>query len=154
MTKVSTWILITSLGCNAFLGAAIVTHALQDPPPPPPPGKMLEEMADTLPPEDARLMRQAIAANDAHLSREQHDRQFQALRAAVAADPFDINAFRAAEAALRQRQTAMSDVMLDIVPKLSPEGRKRLSEFRPPRGPRPSGGLPADLQGSAEPKPR
>lgn len=152
MTKVSTWILIASLGCNAFMGAAIATHLLRDPPAPPPFGKMLEEIADTLPPEDARLMRQAIAANGILMSRERHEEQFQKLREAVAADPFDITAFVAAEAQLRQRQTAMGDIMLDIVPRLSPEGRKRLSEFRPPCGPGgPRGPGPG---GPGEPKPR
>lgn len=151
MTKVSTWVLIASLGCNAFLGAAVATHFLKDPPPPPPPpGRMLEEMAETLPPEDARIMRQAIATYSTLLTKERHEEQFQRLRQTLAADPFNADAFRAAEAELRQRQTAMNDIILEVVPRLSAEGRKKLSEFRPPRGP----GKPRGLEEQDGPPPR
>ena len=171
--------LMASVGLNLFLVGVMVPHLLGGHPPhgdrmlagpegldgPGGPGGPLfamRRMADELPEADAKILKEHFGAgleqfaDRAKSFRNRIDR----VRDLVRADPFDPAALRAElESAADDRkgtEKAQIDAIIDILGKLSPEGRRRLAEMRPPRlmlndrhgfgGPErpPSGGIPFD----------
>lgn len=137
-TKPWMWLLVASLALNVFLGVTVGTHLFRGPPkgPPPRPGMFLLDMAENLPEDDARILRQAFEA---------HKEEFPGdmgppLRDALVAEPFDLEAFLRMESefrANREREGAVIGMILaEALPKMSPEGRKRLAAH-PPRPPKP-----------------
>lgn len=137
-------VLLLSLGANMFLGGFILGH--RPPPfgPPPPPGgpppdpaRMVERVASQLAPEDAAILRRALNANRSLFEDELRRRhEFpNRLRAALKAEPFDPKALLAVfeendreEAQLRERIAA---ALVGAAAAMSPEGRRRMAEFRP-----------------------
>lgn len=142
-TKPWMWLLVASLALNVFLGVTVGTHFFREPPkgPPPRPGMMILDMADTLPEDDARILRQAF---DAHRHEFPQDfdpaRGFERMRKILTAEPFDLEAFLRMESefrANREREGAtIGAILSESLPKMTPEGRKRMAE-RAPRLPRP-----------------
>ncbi len=139
MNKKLLWLLLASLAANVFLGVTVGMHFSRGPKGPPPrPERLLEEMADVLPPEDARVLRAAMEAHrtDFSESRDEPRRHHEQIRLALMAEPFDVEAFRRASSEFRAKRERMGDrldvVLIEALPKMSPEGRKRLAEFRPP----------------------
>lgn len=139
------WLLVASLALNVFLGAAMGTHFFRGPKPPPRPGMIVLDMAEGLPEADARILRQAYEARRSELEvNADPGRGFEEMRRAVSAEPFDSAAFLRVTSEFRARQDRMhrvtSEILADALPRLSPEGRKRLAERPPPgdrRPPRP-----------------
>lgn len=139
MNKKLLWLLLASLAANVFLGVVVGIHLSRGPKGPPPrPERILDEMADILPAEDARILRAAMEAhrNDFIEPRDEPRRHHEQMRQALVAEPFDVEAFRRATSDFRAKRERMGahidDVLIDALPKISPEGRKRLAEFRPP----------------------
>lgn len=135
------WLLIASLALNVFLGAAMGTHFFRGPKPPPRPGTIILDMAEALPEADARILRQAYDARRSELEVDNSRRGFEEMHQALSAEPFDPAAFLQVTGEFRARQDHMhrvtSEILADALPRLSPEGRKRLAEFRPPPPPPP-----------------
>jgi hypothetical protein len=126
MNKKVLWILMLSLAANVFFGVMVGSQAFRGPKGPPPrPERILEEMAATLPSADAAILPDAPF------------RQHERFRQALLAEPFDVEEFRRINDefhARRERMGRIIDAVLsEAVPKISPEGRRRLAEFRPPR---------------------
>ncbi|HTH16163.1 MAG TPA: periplasmic heavy metal sensor [Magnetospirillum sp.] len=140
MNKKLIWALLASLTANVFFGVVIGIHLSQGPKPPPHrPGQMLEDMVEILPPADAALLRTAMDAHRAELSepREHPREHLERMRQALLAEPFDIQVFRQVDAEFRASRertgAAIGEVLAEALPQMSPEGRKRLADFRPPR---------------------
>lgn len=139
MNKKVLWILMLSLAANVFFGVMVGSHFFRGPKgPPPQPAGLLEEMANVLTPTDAAILRGAMETHRNDLTEppdarfHQHDR----MRQVLLAEPFDVEAFRRINSEFHARHERMGrvigEVLSDAVPKMSPDGRKRLAEFRPP----------------------
>ena len=142
-TKPWLWLLVASVALNVFLGVTVGTHFFRDPPkgPPPRPGMMILDMAETLPPDDARILRQAFEVHREQFPPDSGTPHgFERMRDVLTAEPFDLEAYLCMESefrASREREGAMIGALLaDALPQMSPEGRKRMAD-RPPRPPRP-----------------
>lgn len=173
--------LLASVGLNLFLVGTLVPRWLG---PKPPHGERMgmmgpeglggpggaggplfamRRMLDDLPDADAKILKDHFGSDmekftdKAKSFRDRIDR----LRDLMRADPFDPVALRAElESAAAERQSmekAQTDSIIDVLGKLSPEGRRRLAEMRPPRMmvndrrmhggldmPPPPGGIPLD----------
>jgi len=136
---VTKWLLPISLAINVFLLALVLTHFGPppfQPPPPPNPADMAARMAESLPPADALVLRQAFAtvAPPAPIGdpRAFHDR----LRAALDAPSFDAAALRQALAEMSKAHAAFDDAMaaaiIEAAAKMSPEGRRKLARGHGP----------------------
>lgn len=160
--------LLASVGLNLFLAGTIVPRWLGPKPPhgekmvmmgPDSPGGPLfamRRMIDDLPAEDAKILKDHFGsdmekfADKAKSFRDRIDR----LRDLMRADPFDGAALRAElESTAAERQAMerdQTDAIIGVLGKLSPEGRRRLADIRPPRMmhgpgmPPPPGGIPLD----------
>lgn len=171
--------LLASVGLNLFLLGTMVPRWLGPKPPfadkmvmmgpdgPGGPGGPLfamHRMMDDLPEADAKILKEHFGSDmekmmeKAKSFRDRIDR----LRDLMRADPFDSVALRTElESAAADRQTmekAQTDRIIEVLGKLSPEGRRRLAEMRPPRmminerrmhggpdiRPPPPGGIPLD----------
>lgn len=171
--------LLASVGLNLFLLGTMVPRWLGPKPPfgdkmvmmgpdgPGGPGGPLfamHRMMDDLPEADAKILKEHFGSDmekmmdKAKLFRDRIDR----LRDLMRADPFDPVALRTElESTAADRQTmekAQTDRIIEVLGKLSPEGRRRLAEMRPPRmminerrmhggpemRPPPPGGIPLD----------
>lgn len=143
-------LLLASLAVNIFLGAVMATHLLRsfDGPPrhggPPPPDVMLERMTRDLPEADAKVMREVFGKRQGQIDagmiqiRQLPDR----LRGTLLAEPFDPAALAAiwqeTHTAQRQFHEQLSAAFIEAATRMSPEGRRKLAEFRPvPEGPPP-----------------
>ena len=142
-TKPWMWLLVASLALNVFLGVTVGTHFFREPPKGPParPGMFLLDMAESLPEDDARILRQAFEAHKGEFPGDMGPPHgFDRMRDALVAEPFDLEAFLRMESefrANREREGAVIGLALaEALPKMSPEGRKRLAAH-PPRPPRP-----------------
>lgn len=134
--------LMLSLAVNMFFAGLAVSHVGRRPPPPhgpPGPEGFILRLAETLPPDDAALLHRALDANRPTIRAEHEVRESfpQRLRIALLAEPFDPKALIAVfedtdrqEHALRQRVQAS---LAEAAAAMSPEGRRRMAEFRPPR---------------------
>lgn len=171
--------LLASVGLNLFLLGTMVPRWLGPKPPfgdkmvmmgpdgPGGPGGPLfamHRMMDDLPEADAKILKEHFGSDmekmmeKAKSFRDRIDR----LRDLMRADPFDPAALRTElESAAADRQAmekAQTDRIIEVLGKLSPEGRRRLAEMRPPRmminerrmhggpdmRPPPPGGIPLD----------
>lgn len=143
--------LLASVGLNLFLLGTMVPRWLG---PKPPPGNKIvmmgpdgpggplfamHRMMDDLPEADAKILREHFGsdmeklAEKAKTFRDRIDR----LRDLMRAEPFDAAALRTElESAAADRLTmekAQTDRIIEVLGKLSPEGRRRLADMRPPR---------------------
>jgi uncharacterized membrane protein len=161
------WTLPVSLFLNIFLLAAFLAHytpwliegrANFGPPPPPPIERIIEEIATTLPPADAALLRSAFARQEATLKTgfDQKHALPTRIRTLLLAPQIDLPALRMIFADDRAAQikieTAVQAIAEEVLPRLSEQGRKQLALFRPhhpPHGP-PMDGPP---MGGAGPRP-
>lgn len=164
--------LLASVGLNLFLLGTMVPRWLG--PNPPHPDKMImagpegpggplgpgapffamRRMLDDLPEADAKILKDHFGSDmekftdKARSFRDRIDR----LRDLMRADPFDAPALRAElESAAAERvgmEKAQTDAIVEVLGKLSPEGRRRLADIRPPRMMErrmpPPGGIPMD----------
>lgn len=140
-TKPWLWLLVASLALNVFLGVSLGTHFFRGPKAPPRPDGMLQDMAEALPEADARILRQAIEAHKSAFSERNDPKQhFDAMRQILQTEPFDPDAFARLSSEIRashdRHSQAINDVLLEAVPKMSPEGRKALANRPPPPRPR------------------
>jgi uncharacterized membrane protein len=143
--------LIASLGVNLFVGGMVLGGRFHHPPP----GMfqsegrergaadrgmsafVMDRMAGALPREARGEFRRTVGEHRAAMA--EADKNFRGardkLRAAMAAEPFDRAALDAAFAEMRTRmgesQAAMHAALTDAASRLSPEARKRLSEWDP-----------------------
>lgn len=172
--------LLASVGLNLFLIGVMVPHLLGGHPPhgdrmivggpdgtdgPGGPGGPLfamRRMADELPEADAKILKERFSAGmEQFVDRARSFRaRIDRIRDLVRADPFDATALRVElQSAADDREgmeKAQIDAIIDVLGKLSPEGRRRLAEMRPPRligndrygfggsGRPPQGGIPLD----------
>lgn len=150
LRPLSRWLLPASLAFNLFL-AGLVVGQLQGrgfgpPPPPPQPGRMVEEMASTLPGPDADVLRAAFAANAAVLDRGHHARNAMHgdIRRILAAPDFDPQALKAVFDRGRQERETLDDALgsaiITAASRMSAEGRRKLGEWAPPGRPPPPPG--------------
>lgn len=97
---------------------------------------VLDQAGDQLPAEDARLLRQALTERSAELIRlQRQSRQaMEQLRRDIAQQPYDDAPVRTDLAALAQARQAIrplvEDMLLELLPRLSPQGRQVLSRLR------------------------
>lgn len=156
--------MLLSLGGNAFLGGYLLgnrppfLHPDGPPPfgPPPddpggpggpgsglPPGpeRFVARLADRLPPDDAAILRGALAENREFFEAEDERRRDfpRRLTAALGAEPFDAKAFEQvladhdeSEYLAHQR---MRTVLVKVAASLSPGARQTLLNMRPPGPP-------------------
>lgn len=135
------WLLVASLALNVFLGVSAGTHFFREPKGPPRPDGMILDMAEALPEADARILRQALDARRNELSPDEDPKaRFDEMRAVLRAEPFDPKTFERASSEFRakhERDTrVIGEILLDAVPRMSPEGRKALADRPPPPRPR------------------
>jgi uncharacterized membrane protein len=131
------WLLPISLALNIFLGAAMLTHLFHGRPgpmPPPNAAVILDDMARVLSPADAQILRQSLAPGLAEMDKAHRlERTLpQRLQQILGREPFDAQAFRRE---LEQAQAArgiIDSALPDALSRLSPEGRQRLADWRPP----------------------
>jgi len=153
--RAAKWVLaalVASLGVNLFVGGMVLGGRFHHPPP----GTffqsegrergeagrgmsafLMDRMAGALPREARGEFRRAVGEHRAAMA--EADKNFREtrdkLRAAMAAEPFDRAALDAAFAEMRTRmgesQAAMHAALTDAAARLSPEARKRLSEWDP-----------------------
>lgn len=187
------WLLPVSILVNMFLVGAVVALALpmlSGPLPHPPfgsrgpggpdgpegPGRshgplaMAERMADSLPPADAAILREAIAARaEAMRAADKEMRAFpDRLREALDSEPFQTDALKTVFTAGRDARVAMDDALsaaiADAAARMSADGRHSLADWRPdrpgagrpegpPRGPA-RGGCPGPGAPPPPPEPR
>lgn len=135
--KAFSWALLASLTVNVFLAAIVATQWRHPFPPPPRADRIIQDMIDVLPPQDAEILsktlqkhRSALDALDVSPRRDHAD-----IRRAMTAEPFDIAAFQKIMLDLRARQEQegrfIELVMNEALPHLSAEGRRRLADLEP-----------------------
>lgn len=138
------WLLLGSLALNLFFigiaGSIAVRQWIE-----PPPATLdrsdaarIGRIAATLPPDDAERLRtqfaqqrQAVEAARETIRRKQDD-----IRAALRAEPFDVAAMRAAMTETRAaRETfyqTLQSVVATAASQMTPAGRNKLADWRPP----------------------
>lgn len=123
--------LLVSLGVNMFL-AGLALSRLR-PPPPINPMRMVDHIADQLPPADAAILREAVETRRVGMMEEELKmRTFpERLRAALQAEPFDPSAFAAVFGEGCRRDSDFGSAMVEAAQKMSPEGRHRWAAVRP-----------------------
>ncbi|MGE5517209.1 MAG: periplasmic heavy metal sensor [Bacteroidota bacterium] len=131
------WLLVASLALNVFLGVSAGTRFLREPKGPPRPEGMILEMAEALPEADARILRQALDARRDELSPgEDPKKRFDEMRAVLRAEPFDPEAFERVSSEFRAKHERggriIGEILMDALPRMSPEGRKALADRPPP----------------------
>lgn len=137
-----TIVLLLSLGANMFLGGFLLGHRPPPfgPPPgggPPDPAHMVERVAARLSPDDAAILRRALDANrDLFEEERRRRREFpDRLRAALKAEPFDPKAllriFEENDREEAQSRGRIAAALVASVAAMSPEGRRRMADFRP-----------------------
>lgn len=97
---------------------------------------LIARLSDRLPPQDAALLRQAFVARLPDLVRLQRQ-SFEAVeqvRRDVGEPSYDDAKVRAdmdsARASAQKIRPVVEEILLDVLPRMSPEGRKALSEIR------------------------
>jgi len=140
--KISTWLLPLSLALNLFFVIVAARHYPWGRPRMMAPHEVMLNLKANLSPEDAAILQQSFAAHQAEI---EHGTQHfpDRIRAALAAEPFDPEALRAAlddGRALHQKmEESMASALVDAASKISPEGRVKLAAggFRHHMGPPP-----------------
>jgi uncharacterized membrane protein len=144
--RLSRWLLPVSLSINVFLGVAVAVHLADHesrPPPPPRPERIVEEISATLPAPDADILRHIFAAHSAQMEHGHHAMHtvHDNIRITLSAPTFDPVALHAAFAEGRKGREEMDEaleaILTEAAVQMSPEGRKKLGEWEPPRGRRP-----------------
>jgi uncharacterized membrane protein len=146
--RISRWLLPVSLSLNVFLAVAMAVQLTSSPgfgppPPRPRPDRIAEEIAATMTPADGDILREVFASHAPQLARgpESFHALQDRIRQVMTAPTFDAEALRAVFAEGRQGRTAMDDAveasLIEAATRLSPEGRRKLGEWRP-GPPRPS----------------
>ncbi|MEI6556916.1 MAG: periplasmic heavy metal sensor [Rhodospirillaceae bacterium] len=136
------WGLPLSLAFNVFLIAVIGVHEWHRPHGPPGPGRMMEDIARSLPEADAAILRQRFAAEPLLRTPFRDGRDMMTpVREAMRAEPFDPAALEAAFGGLHQDRSrfdqALERALITAATAMSPEGRRRLADHRGPPGPPP-----------------
>lgn len=131
--------LAVSLALNLFLGGMMIAWHMR-PPPPPPPGpwfeRMIQRMSGDLSPADREVLQASYQARRPDL--ERMDKDVVAAReqvgAAMRAEPFDPAALEQAMAQARDAREpvveTVEQAVAEAAAKMSPEGRKKLSDWR------------------------
>lgn len=126
-------LLAISLGLNLFLAGWEVTQHFAPAPyskPPPAPETVADAIANSLPPNDAEILRKAFAEKRPALeaARQEYLGELANLRQVITADPFDPDVFVRAMDQMRATRQAerllFSDTMRDVIPRLSAQGRR------------------------------
>lgn len=143
-------LMIASLGLNAFFAGMLVARGNMPPPPPhhrPSPAHLAEVLARTLPEADAVILRQGFADHMRQIERfdQEQESHIEELKSLLRQDPFDPAAFLAAMEKHRQRRDSFDALfqpaIADALSRMSPEGRRKLAEWRGPGpGPEPRRG--------------
>lgn len=146
------FLLIGSLALNLFFVGTIVALAVRHVFAPAPQvtterprtaAARIDRMAAPLPSADAEKMRSAFKAREAAAegARDEVNRAFERVQAALRAEPFDGARLRASLAAVRAARPAyeqiMQDILTDAASVMSPAGRAKLADAPSPR-PNPS----------------
>jgi uncharacterized membrane protein len=144
------WVLPLSLSLNALLGTAAAVHFVMGPPhrPPPGPEHVIDHVVGILSPADATIVRAAFDRHKAAL--ESNEALAHALperlREVLRHEPLDEAALLAVvtkgRAAHNLMDDALTDTLMEAAPKISPEGRAKLADMRPPGPPGPPGPPP------------
>jgi uncharacterized membrane protein len=136
----SRWLLLASLALNLFFVGVAVAMAIRAPAPPPrwDPNVFVrvERLAATLPPADARVLNDMIAAD--HAAIESAQSKYHAardeIRASLRQNPFKVEDMRAAmgktRAARQSFDLVIQGVFADAAAKMSPAGRLALADWR------------------------
>ena len=135
----SRWLLLGSLALNLFFIGAAIAMTVRAPEPrrwDPDVFVRVERVTAALPSADAALVRTAMAShhdaiaaaqNKFHVARDE-------IRAALRADPFNVDAMRAAMAKTRAARLEFDQVIqgvfADLAPQLSSAGRHTLADWR------------------------
>ena len=134
-----------SLALNVFLAVLLVQQwrAGDRPPGPPSPTRIADEIAATLPPADALILREVFArhADQLEAGHKEHRGVPERLRTVLTAQPFDEAALRKIFADGRQARSesdrALEEAVAESLRRMSPEGRAAVARWEPRR--RPSG---------------
>lgn len=137
--RIFRWLLPVSLSLNVFLAVAMAVHLTSRPGfgPPPRPDRIAEDIAATLSPADGDILRQVFASHAPQLASgpESFHALHDGIRRVMAAPTFDAEALRAVFAEGRRGRLAMDDAieasLTEAATRLSPEGRRKLGEWRP-----------------------
>lgn len=132
------WLLLGSLALNLFFVGVAVAMAVRGPPPrrwDPNVFVRVERIADTLPPADAKIVRDAMQGD--HDAIEKAQTAYYAAREEIheslRQDPFKVAAMRAAMAKTRAARQAFDQVIqgvfADAAPKMSTAGRHALADW-------------------------
>jgi uncharacterized membrane protein len=144
-------LLLVSVALNLLLVGAFLgrwTMPMHPPPPPGPAGMMrhmIDDLGRSLSDADRAVLEKAYRSHAGALEDQgaEHRAAFDAIRQALAAEPFDRAAVeRAMDAAAKldaEQREAVGRTILDAASSMSPEGRHRLAGWRPgpPPGPEP-----------------
>jgi len=141
----SRWLLLFSLALNLFfigIGGALLLQgggAVSNPPATAIDRSVatrIARIAATLPPADADRLRAAYRANRDGIdgTRAAYRRMQDAVRAALRAEPFDVEALRAAMANLRTARQVfdrrLQDFFAVVASDMTPAGRQKLADWR------------------------
>jgi uncharacterized membrane protein len=102
-------------------------------------GDRLESIADGLPPADADVMREELRDDGAKIARARADmrRSQEQVRRSLRAEPFDVDAMRAAMAtnheAHAQFDAVIHDMLATAASRMSPAGRDAIADWPAPR---------------------
>ncbi len=126
-------VLALSIGLNLFLIGWEVTQHLGAPSyakPDPAPETVAETIAGDLPPADGEVLRRAFGEKRQTLqeARRRYLVAVERVRQVLSTEPLDQEVFLAAIAELRTTRQAerkiFGDTMLDVIPRMSPQGRQ------------------------------
>jgi uncharacterized membrane protein len=135
------WVLTASLALNVFLATVLVVVYRPHHPPPPDIADIAEQIAETLPPADAVILREIVAARAPAIERGKHNlRGFpERVRAVLGKEDFDPEALRPLFSdfiAVHQRMDeAVAALVIEAATRMSPQGRAAISRWRPPPPP-------------------
>ncbi|MGQ9365011.1 periplasmic heavy metal sensor [Azospirillum sp. ST 5-10] len=137
------YLLIASLAANMLLIGIFVGQLMHwGPPPPPPPGPerrlahFVDRVAEVLSPADASVLRETFEAKRSLLRQQEDNRDAlrRAVERALSGDTYDAQAladafarFHAADDELSRQVDA---AVVDVLGRLSAEGRQTLADFR------------------------
>ena len=146
--RTSRIVLLASLALNVFflgvVGAGAVRHYwhtprhVSAPLPPRTAAERIDRLAATLPPEDGEKLRAEMRQDETSLeaAHTAYRGAQESTRVALRAEPFDMAALRTAmsevRAARQKLDLALQDVIAKAAGEMSPEGRRKLSEWSPP----------------------
>ena len=141
--RTSRRIVLWSLALNLFFIGLVAALVLRLSIAPPPPidrsaNGRIERIAAVLPAADAAVIRAEYRAKAAPVdaARDEFERSVDAIRETFRAEPYDIEATRAAMAEARGRRQKFDLLLHDIIAsaagKMSPAGRQKLADWSPP----------------------